>query len=944
MDKLWEKTVEIFPILDRKLIFRECSPEDLELMVAELKKLDIAENIYETVFLEIGWQLRQKVSIKFWQNFRQSGDQDDGFCRFQKAVEELHGEYRVFLHIVERLQRLRNFCTFTKVENARDEAERFNELFRTTLLSQLPVNFNDIVVAFYNLSFRVFANNHMHEVSDPEDLPDMDDVKCSGCQYEADSCRCQELINAFNSTNRHLIEMGLLDRVAGFTLTNLIEERIESSVKEMCKGVFVSNIETLERWLTAIVINWLIRIYNSGSLKINEENSKMKATIAEFRMKLNFFMHETYANVIIEQFFDIIIDYPLLRISNCSRRFQEDVMSSSSSSEEEDVDFIEYKDSFESTEYVLQTPKCEVIYNPSGSSSPHQEENHECYEIQDSSDEITDSSNSNQDTSITRKRRSHSEAWSEDPTRKRRKEDVPYIMRNIDEVYTSRGVRPPCHDACKFECTKKFTSDQRQLIFDFYWSLRDEEKCAFYDRYVTRHPVKKHKRGPSRRNITYQYFLEAGTGIQVVCKKFFLSTLDIADAKPAIDDLKVCFEKVDLRPHLVQTLKLALETRLLHPGVDTADILTGYVSAIKAIRHLDTSGVLLETITEPVKEYLRSRNDTVRCVVTGLIEDGPTDLAEELAKSEILKDEGTTIVDDLTHWESWTPDPVDANPSKGKPNRSADIISMVVDIYGSKEVFVNEYKNLLAERLLTQLDLTSDREIRNLELLKLRFGESVLHSCGVMLKDICDSKRINSHIQSDSNYADSKDFEFSSLILSAQFWPGFKKEELELPEEIQAQFEKYRKSYEAYKGNRTLLWRPVSGKVTIDVEHMGKVREFAETKEGVFILVDDVNDSDLEEMQTEPQDICDDDEESENAVASASDQREEELQVFWSYIVGMLTNLDSLPIERIHQMLKMFASNEKGVEFSLGELKDFLQTKVRDHQLIFASGVYHLPK
>ncbi|GAB0094550.1 Anaphase-promoting complex subunit 2 [Sergentomyia squamirostris] len=774
MDKLWEKTVEIFPILDRKLIFRECSPEDLELMVAELKKLDIAENIYETVFLEIGWQLRQKVSIKFWQNFRQSGDQDDGFCRFQKAVEELHGEYRVFLHIVERLQRLRNFCTFTKVENARDEAERFNELFRTTLLSQLPVNFNDIVVAFYNLSFRVFANNHMHEVSDPEDLPDMDDVKCSGCQYEADSCRCQELINAFNSTNRHLIEMGLLDRVAGFTLTNLIEERIESSVKEMCKGVFVSNIETLERWLTAIVINWLIRIYNSGSLKINEENSKMKATIAEFRMKLNFFMHETYANVIIEQFFDIIIDFP--------------------------------------------------------------------------------------------------------------------------------------------------------------------------------------------------------------------------ESQPAIDDLKVCFEKVDLRPHLVQTLKLALETRLLHPGVDTADILTGYVSAIKAIRHLDTSGVLLETITEPVKEYLRSRNDTVRCVVTGLIEDGPTDLAEELAKSEILKDEGTTIVDDLTHWESWTPDPVDANPSKGKPNRSADIISMVVDIYGSKEVFVNEYKNLLAERLLTQLDLTSDREIRNLELLKLRFGESVLHSCGVMLKDICDSKRINSHIQSDSNYADSKDFEFSSLILSAQFWPGFKKEELELPEEIQAQFEKYRKSYEAYKGNRTLLWRPVSGKVTIDVEHMGKVREFAvtptqatiiyhfqsksewnltdlgtimkippsilrrkitfwqshgllkETKEGVFILVDDVNDSDLEEMQTEPQDICDDDEESENAVASASDQREEELQVFWSYIVGMLTNLDSLPIERIHQMLKMFASNEKGVEFSLGELKDFLQTKVRDHQLIFASGVYHLPK
>lgn len=39
------------------------------------------------------------------------------------------------------------------------------------------------------------------------------------------------------------------------------------------------------------------------------------------------------------------------------------------------------------------------------------------------------------------------------------------------------------------------------------------------------------------------------------------------------------------------------------------------------------------------------------------------------------------------------------------------------------------------------------REIRNLELLKLRFDETMLHTCQVMLKDITDSKRINSHIQ-----------------------------------------------------------------------------------------------------------------------------------------------------------------------------------------------------
>lgn len=53
---------------------------------------------------------------------------------------------------------------------------------------------------------------------------------------------------------------------------------------------------------------------------------------------------------------------------------------------------------------------------------------------------------------------------------------------------------------------------------------------------------------------------------------------------------------------------------MLHPGVNTTDILSGYIAAIKAIRHLDSSGVLLETITELVKQYMRTRSDTVRFV------------------------------------------------------------------------------------------------------------------------------------------------------------------------------------------------------------------------------------------------------------------------------------------------------------------------------------------
>lgn len=106
-----------------------------------------------------------------------------------------------------------------------------------------------------------------------------------------------------------------------------------------------------------------------------------------------------------------------------------------------------------------------------------------------------------------------------------------------------------------------------------------------------------------------------------------------------------------------------MEKRLLHPGVNTTDILTGYVAAIKTIRHLDSTGILLEMITEPVKQYMRSRPDTVRCVASALTEDGPTDLSEELAKSEAYAE---NLTNKQENWEAWMPDPIDAGSSKLK--------------------------------------------------------------------------------------------------------------------------------------------------------------------------------------------------------------------------------------------------------------------------------------
>ncbi|XP_065366967.1 anaphase-promoting complex subunit 2 [Calliphora vicina] len=785
MEIVWSDFSETCPIL------KECL-DSTDLALEDVSTLDY---IYEILWMEIGTFVRSKLSVKFWSclNHNQAITK---FYRDGESSEDVQLQYKLFTNFVNAVKNLDAFYQFIKTSLERLDAirkldhkksiEKLNELLRASLLAQLTTHFNNVVFSFYSVSFRVFFNLHQ-STSGSQDVEELDEsgLSCKGCNQELEKCQCLTLLQTINEVNQKLLDLELLDRLAGQSMTFLVQIRIKEHIKNTCLGVFDrSHLKILLTWLDEVVIKWLMQIFHSSPNDDemdtdSETGGKNADVIQSLKVKLTFYVYENFALSVINQFFSIIIDFP--------------------------------------------------------------------------------------------------------------------------------------------------------------------------------------------------------------------------DSIPAIEDLKICMEKINLRRQIINTLKTSLEARILHPGVNTMDILTGYVAAIKAIRYLDNSGVILETVTAPIKEYLRKRTDTVRCVVTSLTEEGPTDLSEELAKGDTVKEAaGGNVNDELNNWENWQPDPFGLEASSlqmrtVKTSRSADIISMVVDIYGSKELFMSEYRNLLADRLLTQLEFNPEKEIRNLELLKLRFGESLLHNCEVMLKDIADSKRINATIHSDYKYVQNKEFDISSLIISAQFWPSFNKESVELPEEIANEFQKYTKTYEEYKGNRTLNWRTVTGKVNISIElgdrvldmtvaptqavilyHFQNKNEWSlddlsslvkippsvlrrrmafwqshgilvESQPGIFKLIEeDLPKSQLEKLPIN--EIIAEDDDNESAMASASDQREEELQVFWSYIVGMLTNLDSLPIERIHQMLKLFASNGLGIEFTQDDLKDFLQRKVRDHKLIYSGGVYQLAK
>lgn len=131
----------------------------------------------------------------------------------------------------------------------------------------------------------------------------------------------------------------------------------------------------------------------------------------------------------------------------------------------------------------------------------------------------------------------------------------------------------------------------------------------------------------------------------------------------------------------------------------------------------------------------------MRQIVAGLTGDaeGCTDLASELSRGDPVTLEMQDSDEEGNNPEDWTPDPTDAVPGQlihrvfhgpavlhtdagfdtdvsphltdkmGSKRRSSDIISLLVSIYGSKDIFIDEYRAVLADRLLHQLNYNTAR-------------------------------------------------------------------------------------------------------------------------------------------------------------------------------------------------------------------------------------------
>lgn len=65
------------------------------------------------------------------------------------------------------------------------------------------------------------------------------------------------------------------------------------------------------------------------------------------------------------------------------------------------------------------------------------------------------------------------------------------------------------------------------------------------------------------------------------------------------------------------------------------------------------------------RQYLRGRSDFVRYIAISLTDDSCSELSEELVvAAPLVLDDSYSDIEDMTHWETWTPDPTHAQSCK----------------------------------------------------------------------------------------------------------------------------------------------------------------------------------------------------------------------------------------------------------------------------------------
>ncbi|KAF1843904.1 uncharacterized protein K460DRAFT_368772 [Cucurbitaria berberidis CBS 394.84] len=350
----------------------------------------------------------------------------------------------------------------------------------------------------------------------------------------------------------------------------------------------------------------------------------------------------------------------------------------------------------------------------------------------------------------------------------------------------------------------------------------------------------------------------------------------------AILDIKEYLNVAGAKQHLTSSFSQQISRRLLHPGATSTYILNIYISIIRSFHELEPKGVLLERVARPIRRYLKEREDTARIIISSLL----TDLSDETgskfsSNSELSYEIASEMAqpfanygqeaDEELNWGdmNWQPLPQDASPEY-KKSKVEDVIWFLLTLW-ERDDFINELRNILGDHLLRCQDPEYEREIRLLELIKLRLGDDKMQACEVMLRDVLDSNRINASIRatitsstspalatpdrrsrepqtpeglrprtprprrptatshlapSTSSQVQPVSLTLNAQILSSFFWPLLRDDTFRVPAQIDTLQKEYESRFERIKGMRKLRWMDALGEGSITLDFDDRTEEF----------------------------------------------------------------------------------------------------------------------
>jgi len=295
-----------------------------------------------------------------------------------------------------------------------------------------------------------------------------------------------------------------------------------------------------------------------------------------------------------------------------------------------------------------------------------------------------------------------------------------------------------------------------------------------------------------------------------------------------VADLKKALNEVGSFEELSRALELQVINPLICLSKSTPTLLDFYINLLKFWSSLDHDFQLLQKSTSALKRYLISREDALRCIIG-------TWVAELKSKDK----QSTTIMshsiavpigddkEDVTDPENSEDSDIDFHIVSSKKGSSklkykkCDVKTLLVDLYGSKERFLKEYENYLAEKLLLFENINPREEAENIQFLKrnLKFGNNVT-KWNILVSDMEASEQMTNKFYEEVHATANCDF----LITSKNIWPinydiqSFSVDKLPISQ-VQKEFNHF---YMRHNKWRSVMFHNNLGRVELDFELNGR--------------------------------------------------------------------------------------------------------------------------